>query len=187
MADTKPPRLCKEAVVELISTSFPFKRVDINSVRQLDSYYDGNYYFQGTLQPCEASRVPISESGEYILKIWNSTEGQARCEGRSLIMKHLLECSDNIPCPRPVRCRCKKGNFVDCVTESAFQAKREENMVEGDPTTRCFPLTVLEYLPGRVMEEVDPPPYLLFEAGQVIGSIARNLQVRVRYRILGPT
>ena len=168
----RPAQLSKETVAELVLRSFPFEGVDVSSVTELDSYDDRNYYFKGTpLEHCVSDAAGTSPAGadlsnkEYVLKTWNSSETQARCEGRCLLLLYLRECDDNVPCPRPLK--CKEGNFtVECRLGD-----------EGAESSSL--LTVQEYLPGRVMEEVDPPPYLLYEVGQAIGSIARNLQVSI--------
>ena len=164
MAQLVPPQLCKETVTELVLRSFPFRGVDVSSVMELDSYDDRNYYFNGVLERCDHAT-----SKEYILKIWKSSESYAHCEGRSLLLKYLRECGDNVPCPWPVR--CKEGNYtVEC------------SLVAQSSVANSSLVTVQEYLPGTVMEEVDPPPYLLFELGKAVGNISRNLQVSFNCR-----
>ena len=70
-ATGRPPSLSRAAVTRLVTKVFPFQHVDQNSVKQLPSYDDRNFYFRGTPEHTPLEGASAYMEREYVLKLNN--------------------------------------------------------------------------------------------------------------------
>ena len=69
MSSGRPPQLKRASVIQLLQKNYNFAEVVDSSLKQLPSYYDVNFYFQGTLALGENGTC--RSQGEYMFKIMN--------------------------------------------------------------------------------------------------------------------
>lgn len=90
----RPPVLSAEEVSRIVTEYFNFSSVRQDTLRQLPSYCDRNFYFQGERGE--------DEGQEFILKLSNPlSTSYGVVKGIIRVMKHLTSCGIVCPCPLP--------------------------------------------------------------------------------------
>ena len=180
MIKTRPPSLDSATVCSLLGHLYPFKDVAKESVRQLPGYEDRNYYFKGYFEVdsfdgavnTKTTMAPDnSPHDEFIFKVSHITNSYEVLEGVNQVMDHLkcngFHCSYAI-----VSLRGEKITLLS-----------ENQLLRGDPNVRSgrgaqYPVRVLKYIPGDVLQTVQLTPKLTYGIGELAGSIDKTLLVR---------
>ena len=187
----RPPPLPPKAVKRVVIDHFLINSVDVSTVRELDSYDDRNYYFQGTLVAGNDRQV---SSSEYVLKVlnWRDSLSSRAVDGFSKMMLHLNDRGYRCPYPIPASVSEECSLYSVVLTEKQLDAyvsvdhakhgSRREGDVNIDHIERVFNVRVLGYVPGDPMGKMKTPPSesLLYSTGQYVGGMDLVLQVYVR-------
>ena len=159
----RPPELGRGTVASLARDLFPFREVREESVKQLPSYDDRNFYFRGSPECGDGMN-------EYVLKVSNTCFSFEVNQGMNCVMRFLK--SREFDCPYPLLSR--RGVDVEHVPEMDLIEK------DGDCEKRKFSVRVVSFIPGEVMDNIDKihiTPRLLYDVGKYIGRIDTALQV----------
>lgn len=177
-ADGRPPEVSSEATAALITKYFPFKHVSLVSLKTLPSYDDRNIYFSGVL---EEEGGQCGGERPFVLKLFNCiTTNVDILHGITAIMQHLSErCFPNC-CPIASR----RGDYVISLSDSEMYGVGRE----GPRSGVRYPVRVLTFLPGEVMDKLEKrfmTPELSFSVGDLVGRMNLALQVSWSvYRVL---
>ena len=186
----RPPPLPQEAVKRVVIDHFPINSVDVSTIRELDSYDDRNYYFQGTLA---TGNDRVVSSSEYVLKVlnWRDSLSPRAVDGFSKMMLHLNDRGYRCPYPIPASVAGECSIYSVVLTEKQLDAyvsvdhtkhgNGREGGVSIEHTERVFNVRVLGYVPGHPMGTMKTPPSerLLYSTGQYVGGMDLVLQVYV--------
>ena len=181
MIRPRPPSLDSVAVCSLLRHLYPFSNVDEDSVRQLPGYEDRNFYFKGYFEVSDSfdgtvkskitSAPDISPYDEFIFKVSHITNSYKVLQGVNEVMDHL---------------KCK-GFYCSYAIVNRSGEKitllSENQLLCGDPNLRTgkgarYPVRVLKYIPGEVLQTVQLTPKLAYGIGELAGSIDKALLVR---------
>jgi hypothetical protein len=182
----RPPSLSSAAVAKLVKEYFYFRHVDEQSVKQLPSYDDRNFYFRGTmtpeLEPATSVSSSIFSDGEYILKLNNPLiVSYDVLKGINDLLNHL-HAKNFTKCNQPLASR--EGGDLLKITKNKL-LEYEGSMETGDKSGECaFFLRVLTFIPGECFDKVDKhflTPRLLYDVGHCVGSAEAILQVDLPY------
>ena len=183
-ATGRPPSLSRAAVTRLVTEVFPFQHVDQNSVKQLPSYDDRNFYFRGT-----PVRTPLEGAGaymerEYVLKLNNPLlASYGVLKGINTLLTHLHN-KGFTECIQPMNSR--DGEDVIQITGDQL---REHGTCDHDPESitetvdecaRPAFMRVVSYIPGECLDHVDKhylTPSLLYSVGYSVGRAQAIIQV----------
>ena len=179
-ATGRPPSLSPGAVTKILKECFHFQDVDEQSVKQLPSYDDRNFYFRGTVTP-EASAVNTISSREYVLKLNNPLiVSYDVLKGINDLLNHL-HAKGFTKCNRPLASR-EGGDLLVITRDKLLEYESHLEPIEtvdksGDS---AFFLRVLTFIPGECFDKVNKHwlnPKLLYDVGHCIGSAEAILQV----------
>lgn len=147
MSRARPPALSPQAIATLIKDIFPFDDIEEDSIKELVSYNDRNYYFRGNRKPsyleCSFSPSILKQKvfklspNEYVIKIMNQTISSTRevINGLTSMKKFLYSRGLNVPYP----ITSLQGPELVVLTKSqvlAYQTetKKQLSCCNSDPT-----------------------------------------------------
>ncbi len=129
------------------------------SEREVDEFLLRDYGLSSTLQPLVSERDQnflVNAGGcEYVLKIANAAEDRAFLDLQNRLLAHIAEVDPGLGVPRLVPARDGRGIA-------------EWNSGAGMHAVRLF-----DYLPGKLMSEVERTPEVLTGLGRLMGRISR--------------
>ena len=164
----RPPPLAFETAHSLLSGRFAFKIVSPTSFKQLPSYDDRNFYFEGQLDSSEPSDGVGTEP--FVLKISNPMRGLQFLNATNAMMLHLR--AKGIKCSEPVM--SKFGRYIEKVSEKELLVGQSEG---GEV---IYPVRVMKFVPGEMMNGIEVKfltPRLLYNVGQFVGQVNTALEV----------
>lgn len=159
----RPPALSWDTAVSLITRIFPFKDVSPTTFKELLSYDDRLYYFEGQLEG-QLARKP------FVLRLSNTKSGHDIVSGHNAVMLHLR--AKGIQCCEPII--TKLGHQLETLSEADLLQRNRGCHVS-------YIVRVLTYIPGELMDEVDKcflTSQLYYDAGYFVGQMDMALQVR---------
>ena len=174
VADGRPPEASSETTAALITNYFPFKYVSLTSLKALPSYDDRNIYFNGVLEDDrQADSSQCGEERPFVLKLTNHiTTALDYLHGVNAMMHYLREKGFSNCCPIASR----KGSYVVSASESEILGVARE----GAPSSTTYPVRVLTFLSGEVMDKLEKQfltPELSYSVGDLVGRMNFALQV----------
>ena len=185
----RPPFLPACSVVGIIKDYFPFTSVQQDSIKELESYDDRNYYFRGDLPadmvPCYPSKqtVHITSNNEYVLKILNHRDSAERgtIEYLTEMKKYLYSNGYNVPFPIPSK--VNSGSEIVTLMESDIQRCIQDGkplLNESAYDTKQYHVRVLTFIPGVLLHDIPQSPQypqLMFNVGEYMGNLHNKLKV----------
>ena len=168
----RPPDLPFQTVSPLLCNSFPFKKVLQLSFKELSSYDDRQFYFEGELDSESSTEEDVSESDRtrpFVLRFTNLLRTIEHVQGANALMLHLG--SKGINCTRPIMSRF--GRYLETIPARSLDPK--------GGSAEVYPMRVFKFLPGLMMNELDDKyltPEFLYRLGQFAGRVNAALQVR---------
>lgn len=207
MAVVKPDRFPSDSVTYLLSEFYRFKEVNSSSIKELNSWGDRNYYFQGLLTVENVDDVTVVHSAsdkepfltsnnEFILKVfnWDDSSNVEFIQGIGEMMKFLYVCGYN--CSFPVRAvsnhsvlvldedvtvqlsHFTRGQTLLFTTDDQGYVNLQRSLQQTSTAkNHHYCLMVLHYVPGEVAVNVPISNQLLFNIGRCFGSMNNKLQV----------
>lgn len=185
----RPPSLPSLEVLCIIKQHFPFISVKEESIKELVSYDDRNYYFCGELptqlipQYPSNQKVHITSTNEFVLKILNRRDSADRntTEYLTEMKKYLYSNGYNVPFPIPSN---HNGSEIVTLMESDLLHKTQscnepDKVPNGSATSnhQCL-ARVLTYIPGVVLHDAPHhQPQLMFRVGEYLGNLHNKLKV----------
>ena len=188
----RPPSLSTRAVINLIKDYFPFRHIVEDSIKELVSYDDRNYYFRGELSPSESTVIPVPSrqrvhivsDNEYVLKILNRRDSSKTDTVKFLteMKKYLYTKGLNVPFP----ILSLQGSEIVTMTEQTLSNYKEtcsssivEQLEKGSIPLNLgqFCIRILTYIPGDMFRNVLQTPRLMFKLGEYIGWLHTELKV----------
>ena len=161
----RPPRLKSASVVQLLLKHYEF--TEVLDLRQLPSYSDVNFYFQG--------KSDAQDQSEFVLKILNCARtSKERALALSALWCHQQE--KGLKYTGPILNR--QGEMVTVLTSRELLQFQDEVPQE----YKEFSARVMRFVPGETLDSLDKQhltPKLLFEVGAYIGRVDTALQVYV--------
>ena len=176
-ASGRPPSLSSAAVTKLVKEYFCFQDVNEQSVKQLPSYDDRNFYFRGTPQLASgiSSRPP---PGEYVLKLNNPLLASYEVlKGINDLLNHL-HAKGFVKCNQPLA--NQEGADLLKITKERLMEYDSHPEPSENVTESTFFLRVLTFIPGECFDKVEKhylTPQLLYDIGHCVGSAEAILQV----------
>ena len=179
----RPPSLSSAAVAKLVKEHFYFQHIDEQSVKQLPSYDDRNFYFRGIVAPELAANISSSmpSDGEYVLKLNNPLLASYDVlKGINDLLNHL-RVKGFTKCNQPLAGR-EGGDLLKITKDKLLEYDSHLEPAENvDQSGKCtFFLRVLTFIPGECFDKIDKnclTPRLLYDVGHCIGSAEAILQV----------
>ena len=192
MANASPPAVDCKTAVALITKLFPFKRISIDSLKQLPSYSDRNIYFEGVRETIDGNRDQDEEP--FVLKLLNASLFTPEViEDLNAVMVFLR--GRGVPCTYPVATR--NGSYTHFATRSdllgvssttRIKSEEERNIDFQSPVRHAgnaltevkYPVQVVNYIPGEMMDNVEKmyfTPKLSYRLGNLVGRMDLTLQV----------
>lgn len=179
MNKCRPPPLIPTTVCSLLKSLYPFWDVDSSSVQELTGYEDRNYYFRGRQEIIEDA-VGCSDSNrsrlnskweEFVFKVSHLTNSCELLEGVNEVMDHL---------------RCKEFDCSSAIVNrhgKKISLLSDNQLISGNPTTRAgrsaqYPVRVLTYIPGVMVEDMQMTHKLAYDIGELAGRVDKALLVR---------
>lgn len=186
----RPPPLSTKAVTNLIKDYFSFRHIVEDSIKELVSYDDRNYYFRGELSPSESTAIPLRQrvhvvsENEYVLKILNRRDSSKTdtVEFLTEMKKYLYTKGFNVPFP----IQSLKGSEIVTMTEQTLSSYKEsctsntvEQLENGSIPSNLgqFCIRILMYIPGEMFHNIPQTPRLMFKLGEYIGWLHTDLKV----------
>ena len=170
--DKRPPVLGKEDVVSLIIGHFPFKSVSSMSLKQLPSYDDRMFYFEGEF---DDESLDHSLRKPFVLKISNKSFGRDLIASQNAVMLHLA--ARGVNCCRPIVCR--RGHYLEMLNLEVLLSKPDSRGWAGNEAE--YAVRVLQYIPGEPMDNIDKrylTPRLMYCVGNHVAKMDIVLQVQ---------
>ena len=160
----RPPVLGFLTASSVLCSHFPFKTIRQSSFKELPSYDDRHFYFEGLLETSSScQQMP------YVLKLTNITFGAQLVDGTNAVMQHLTD--KGIVCSRPIMSRF--GHYVEMISDSELGSANDECV---------YPVRVLRFIPGIMLSELDgdylTSPFL-YSIGFFTGKVDAALQVEL--------
>lgn len=171
----RPCVLSSKAVRRLILKCFPFKSVNESTIKELVSYDDRNYYFQG-----ERLEHSHSSLNEYVLKLTNSQDTPEIVSGLSQILLYLK--NKGFSCPYPILNKTGDDTMIVLSGEQLQGFECADSVLNSQKKDVVFTVRVLVFVPGELFANVPVSKLLFFKVGFFIGSMDRDLQVINRWR-----
>ncbi|XP_019856668.1 PREDICTED: hydroxylysine kinase-like [Amphimedon queenslandica] len=174
MADIRPPSLSPQGVVKLLNDYFPFKHIAESSVKELNSYDDRNYYFRGHFLGNIPKSEHSSSENEFVLKVlnWRDSEMKSTVEMQTEVKKFLFSKGINVPFP------VASVNGTEIVTLSGSSLfSYSEVSCDSQAAQYHYHARVLTYLPGKLLSDVFVSPSVMFQLGEYIGSVSREMKL----------
>lgn len=204
MAIIKPDSFPPDSVTHLLDQFYHFKEVNSSSIKELNSWGDRNYYFEGLLAVDDVTAVHSASdkelfrtsNNEFILKVfnWDDSSNVELIQGIGEMMKYLYVCGYN--CSFPVRAVNNHSVLVldeDVVLQLSYFTRGQTLLFTTDDQgyvnlqrslqqtstvkKHHYCLMVLHYVPGEVAMNVPISNQLLFNIGHYFGSMNNKLQV----------
>ena len=207
MAVVKPDRFPSDSITYLLGQFYRFIEVNTSSIKELDSWGDRNYYFQGLLTVDNVDDITAVHSAsdkepfrtsnnEFILKVfnWDDSSNVEFIQGIGEMMKFLYVCGYN--CSFPVRAVSNHSVLVldeDVIIQLSHFTRGQSLLFTVDDQgyvnlqrslqqtstakKHHYCLMVLHYVPGEVAVNVPISNKLLFNIGHYFGSMNNKLQV----------
>ena len=167
MSGKRPPVVGFLSALSTLRGCFPFKKVLRSSFRELPSYDDRQFYFEGELETLAVSGAGGGNE-PFVLRLSNLMFSVELINGFNAVMQHLS----------------KKG--INCSQPLTSRSGRHLEMINGrdlDPEGRDlnqYPVRVLKFIPGTMMNELETK-YLtsgfLYSVGHFAGKVDAALQV----------
>ena len=197
----RPPILSIQGIVKLLREAFPFKHIEVGSVKSLPSYDDRNYYFRGILEhPQLTTKEAVACNGytssagcspklePYVLKINNPLCASFEViKGLNFIMRHFqnqeFTCIQHALLSRNGNdALVMEGNSDDLMKyNSTVTTEKLVNRSSKVTEISKYIARVVTFIPGQLFDEIEKKyitPKLMFDVGNCFGMIAEKMQVR---------
>ena len=172
--ERRPPHVPLEAAFRVLHSAFNFEDVLESSYKELPCFDDRHFYFKGRLTSSAQRRDQDDGIGgthePFVLRITNLMFSAGLVEGFNALMLHLS--SRGITCTLPIPSRF--GRYMEMVPG--------EEISLGGRYSQKYPVRVLRYLRGNLMDDLDPKfltPKFLYSVGNFAGKVNAALEVSV--------
>lgn len=168
----RPPGVPHETALSLLYNWYPFKDVLLSSFKQLSSYDDRLFYFEGQVDGETSGGEGVGENDTtepFVLRFTNLLLPLEHVHGANAVMLHLR--SRGISCTQPILSRF--GRYVETISEKKL------GVLKGDSAEE-YPMRVFKFIPGTMMTELEDKyltPEFLYRLGQFAGRVNAALQV----------
>ena len=161
--EQKPSKISPDRAAEIAHSLFGLN-VERESVRELDSYDDRNFYVRGTFNG--GAEQEEQRPRAFTLKIHNGVESADRgiLEAQNGIMAHLHGKGFRVPHPN----RCSDGSSLMAFTELPAKS---------DPARTCkHAVRLLSWVEGKILHDKGVTEELLASAGSYLGRLRHALE-----------
>lgn len=176
----KPPSVSPAILSQVLTSQFPFEKVAVDSIKELDGLCDRNFYFKGQLlgdagQPractCQSTMNNVClKENEFVVKLMNTVDSEHPIVIDAMVasMEHVLSNGLRVPTPVSARDGSRFAQVDHCTLLG--------NMASGDmaetPTADapCC-VIVMTYLHGTVLEKVPKSQDILYQFGALAGRL----------------
>ena len=177
------PKVNTNEVYSLLQAHYDLGTIHQDSMKELPSYDDKNWYFRASRTDEEGKKV----FKEYVVKVHNGTDSSGVNRGvlaaQERVMSHLVE--HGVECPHVVKSKLTMyttpgpNGTVNLVPEGTEGAKREfcTRVTFLSRAQIAHTLRVLTYVPGKTLVEV-PMPHsmeLVRNSGLFVGEVCHAL------------
>jgi len=177
------PRVNTTEVYRLLEAHYDLGTIDKDSMKELPSYDDKNWFFRASRLDASGKKV----FHEYIVKVHNGTDSTGVNRGvlaaQERVMAHLM--AHGVECPRVVKSKLTMyttpgpNGTVKLVPEGTEGAKREfcTRVTFLSRAQIAHTLRVLTYVPGKTFAEVPMPHSMEFvrKSGLFVGEACHVL------------
>ena len=177
------PRVNATEVYRLLEAHYDLGTIDKDSMKELPSYDDKNWYFRASRLNASGKKV----FHEYVVKVHNGTDSSGVNRGvlaaQERVMTHLM--AHGVECPRVVKSKLTMyttpgpNGTVNLVPEGTEGAKREfcTRVTFLSRAQIAHTLRVLTYVPGKTLAEVPMPHSMEFvrKSGLFVGETCHVL------------
>jgi len=177
------PRVNTTEVYRLLEAHYDLGTIDKDSMKELPSYDDKNWYFRASRPNASGKKV----FQEYVVKVHNGTDSSGVNRGvlaaQERVMTHLM--AHGVECPRVVKSKLTMyttpgpNGTVNLVPEGTEGAKREfcTRVTFLSRAQIAHTLRVLTYVPGKTLAEVPMPHSMEFvrKSGLFVGEACHVL------------
>lgn len=179
----KPPPVSPDVLRRVMLSSFPFKEVAEDSVKDLGGFYDRNYFFKGKLlcvaeqlqeKPCPRQWTLSSgclKEDDFVVKFMNTVDSKHPVVIDAMVasMEHVLLRGLRVPAPITAR----DGSRFAQVSYGALLDSTPSEHSRAEPSTEyatcCF--IVMTYLHGSELEKVPKSNDILYQFGALAGRL----------------
>ena len=177
------PKVNTNEVYSLLQAHYDLGTIHQDSMKELPSYDDKNWYFRASRTDEEGKKV----FKEYVVKVHNGTDSSGVNRGvlaaQERVMSHLVE--HGVECPHVVKSKLTMyttpgpNGTVNLVPEGTEGAKREfcTRVTFLSRAQIAHTLRVLTYVPGKTLVEVPMPHSMEFvrKSGLFVGEVCHAL------------
>jgi len=177
------PKVNTNEVYSLLQAHYDLGTIHQDSMKELPSYDDKNWYFRASRTDEEGKKV----FKEYVVKVHNGTDSSGVNRGvlaaQERVMSHLVE--HGVECPHVVKSKLTMyttpgpNGTVNLVPEGTEGAKREfcTRVTFLSRAQIAHTLRVLTYVPGKTLVEVPMPHSMEFvrKSGLFVGEVCHVL------------
>ena len=177
------PKVNTNEVYSLLQAHYDLGTIHQDSMKELPSYDDKNWYFRASRTDEEGKKV----FKEYVVKVHNGTDSSGVNRGvlaaQERVMSHLVE--HGVECPHVVKSKLTMyttpgpNGTVNLVPEGTEGAKREfcTRVTFLSRAQIAHTLRVLTYVPGKTLVEVPMPHSMEFvrNSGLFVGEVCHAL------------
>ena len=177
------PKVNTNEVYSLLQAHYDLGTIHQDSMKELPSYDDKNWYFRASRTDEEGKDV----FKEYVVKVHNGTDSSGVNRGvlaaQERVMSHLVE--HGVECPHVVKSKLTMyttpgpNGTVNLVPEGTEGAKREfcTRVTFLSRAQIAHTLRVLTYVPGKTLVEVPMPHSMEFvrKSGLFVGEVCHVL------------
>ena len=202
---SRPPYLSPSSIERFLKAYFPFRTVNRSSIKELVSYDDRNYYFQGETDPSfSSSKKP---GNEYVLKFLNHRFDIELVKGLIELKKYLY--GRGFICPFPIPSVSSnseivivnetelipyiiKNDTLPVLTSIGRQLSSQQTTLTESTSTRPlanglvnvsaskekhYCVTVLAYIPGTMFKYASQTPEQMYKFGEHMGLMNKEMKV----------
>jgi hydroxylysine kinase len=171
----KPPKLLENTVKQLVEEHFGII-VKENSVKEIESYDDRNYYIKGYkkgLSVTDGGSSHEEEAQKYLFKVHNGVESkrEAQIDAQNSIMIYLRD--QNIQCPVP---QVNTGGTTIAYVDLNISSTPENN--DGNKSrkiTRKHAIRLLSWVEGETLNSSNVTLSKLISVGEYLGRLRELL------------
>ena len=189
------PHVTEKQAVVMATRLFNLNDTDHSSVKELDSYEDRNFYLRGSLNE-EQKNLASFAGNEYVFKIANHMDSnhehlmQTQCDVMSFLQARGHKCSFPVPSifgSSFVMCKIPRDSAPDGVALASDHANDACNLEKfeiynGEAYSKedyfICAVRLQTFVPGKMLNEVPLTNQLLFDAGNTLGRLDRDLKVQ---------
>ena len=184
----RPPELTSLTVSKIVRNLFCFCDVNTQSVKELPSYVDRNFYFCGTPEASvknqheDPGEQAQSEEREYVLKVHNPLLFSCAILGGINTLLDYLQSKGIAECIHPLRSRQGKtvleitGEDLACYeTDTNLKLKTTKDFKEIK-----YLIVLVTFIPGESLDQIEKShltPKLLYDIGNLVGKVDSVLHV----------